>query len=420
MKFFPWINARLILLVAASILLLGFFAFRQLFNANGSPANSRPQFEGGQASAMADHGDPETELNAGGISKSNAKNHLLGILSELKATTYSNQATKILNDLRAYLDSLPPSLASAVMTEFLANPDLNATTHADFSIGGNGSLDGYPSLRVALLDWIAQIDPQQALVVAKQVLSSPDDADEWAVSLRNFAHVTLDPLSREFLRTKTEELIRNPGWRENPSIGYFQSFDVLVQARATESTGLLSDLVSDRSPEGAAIAHAAFLTLDRLTIREPVVMMEQLASRKALCESRGEMVANMFARADLGDPVQQQLVRSYLLDPDRTEAEIRAFTGVYPNANFAISKNLLSENLTLTRKETVDRIASGLLTVDGWLTDPSFSMVEPYLNELHLRLETILSQAAPKTAECDSVSSHIRKPALKSTIIPTH
>lgn len=313
-------------------------------------------------------------------------------LSALKSVTTADSARKILADLRAYLGTLPPDLAAAAINRFLADPKNNAATRIAFSIGKTGFLDGHPSLRVALLDWLGEISPSQAGAMATQILATPTDADEWAVSLRNYARAYPADDQHAFLRTKTEELIRNPAWRVNPSVGFFESFDVLVHTRATASTAILSDLVADLTPEGKPLAYASFLTLDRLTLREPVAMMEQLATRPALTSVRGEMVANLFARADLRDPAQQHLVRSYLLDPTRTAAELTAFSGIYPNANFTVSQNLLSENMSLTGSEITTRDAAALEIVNTWLADPAFLPVKSHLTTMHQRLTTFVGQ----------------------------
>ncbi len=341
----------------------------------GHVANTDPGKTQVHHSTGANAGQPDPEHPPSIPTKSAAKERLNLALANLKNASSAADSRKILDDLRSYLDSLPPGLAAEVITGFLANPSNNAPTHIEFAIGQSGYLDGHPSLRIALLDWLGEIDPQQAGVVAAQILSTPTDADEWAISLRNYANAYQTTEGNAFLRSKTEEMLRNPAWRANPSIGFFESFDVLVHTRATGSTPLLSDLVADRTPEGKPLAHASFLTLDRLTLREPAAMMEQLAARPDLTQARGEMVANLFARADIADPTQQQLVRNYLLDPARTATELSAFAGVFPNANFTISKNLLSENLTQTRDEITTRDAAALQVVDSWLADPAFATV---------------------------------------------
>ncbi len=90
------------------------------------------------------------------------------------------------------------------------------------------------------------------------------------------------------------------------------------------------------------LAHAGFLTLDRLVQRKPLDELTRLAADRALQQSRPEMVAQQFARADLRDPAQQALVKTRLLDPARTATELRSFAGVFPNNNRFVSNNLLT------------------------------------------------------------------------------
>src|SRR5262245_2638603 len=146
-------------------------------------------------------------------------------LAALNGVTNPSEARKILAGLRAYLASLPPEFASAVITDFLSDATRDAATQIGFSVGKKGFLDGHPSLRIALLDWLGQIQPAQAGAVAARILAAPTHPDEWAVCLRNYARAYSDPESREFLRAKTEELIRNPAWRDNPSVGFLEAFD---------------------------------------------------------------------------------------------------------------------------------------------------------------------------------------------------
>jgi hypothetical protein len=324
-----------------------------------------------------------------------AKARIMDVMKGLnQGELEAGEARRLLKELREFLGTLPPEMAAAVMAEFLSNQTLDSPTGLEFTVGANGFLDDPSSLRVALLDWLLQFDLKTAGVVAAQVLSSPTQSDEWAVSLRNFARANPTSGSFDFLRTKTEELIRNPEWRDKPSVGYFEAFDVLVYTKAKESAPLLSELVSDTSPEGRPYAHASYLTLDRLVINQPVEMMKELSGRNDLMAARGKMVANMFARADLREPDQQQLVREYLLNPNRTNDELAAFSGVYPNNNYAISKNLLTGNDSRTNEQLISHDRAALEIVTSWLGDPAFDSVKPHVETMHKRLETFVGQAA--------------------------
>ncbi|MEI6675029.1 MAG: hypothetical protein WCO57_07615 [Verrucomicrobiota bacterium] len=373
------------MLAAAAVGLFGFSLvprFPALFRPAGSHATGTP--------ANPPNPAPTSPAPLPGVAtKADATKHLHSVLASLKAATSAADSRKILADLHAYLTSLPPALAAAIIADFLADPSQNAPTRIEFAIGQAGVLTGHPSLRVALLDWLGQIDPRQAGEVARQILATPTDADEWAVCLRNCARATAD--SNDYLRAKTEELIGNPKWRANPSVGFFEAFDVLVHTRATASTPLLSSLIQQKDRRD--LAHAGFLTLDRLVQSDPAAVMTQLAANRPLQQSRPEMVANMLARADLRDAPQQQLVRSYLLDPARSATELAAFASVYPSANFAISNNLLTANPSLARDELAARDAAALGIITTWLADPAFASIKPHLTVIHNRLATFVGQS---------------------------
>ena len=199
----------------------------------------------------------------------------------------------------------------------------------------------------------------------------------------------------DFLRGKAEEMIEQAEWRSDPSVGFLEAFDVFVYTGAVRSTPKLSALAGDLSLEGRASAHAAFLTLDRLTLAKPEEMFAALSGEDQLFESRGAMVANFFARADLREETQRQQVETYLLDTGRTRDELAAFAGVYPNANQMISTNLLTTPQTARGADLIEHDRAALAIVSGWLSDPRFEdpKLKPHLQTMHRRLEDFVRQA---------------------------
>lgn len=292
---------------------------------------------------------------------------------------------------RTRLLALPAEQAVAEIRSFLESGEDRATG-LGFEIGGDGNLTGWPTLRVFLLDLLKGIDPAAAARISREVLESPTTADEWALALRNVAKGEDAPGTRDFLRTKTEELIRNPAWQEKPSFGYLNAFDVLVHTRATESAPLLSDIVQrkDRSD----LAHAGFLALDRLTQREPVDMLTRLKADSALHASRPEMVAQQFARADLRVEAQRELVKGWLLDPARTELELRTFAETYPNNNQMVSNNLLTTELPVAGGDLARHDREVLALVRGWRSDPGFEKISPYLATMDERLSGFVQEGS--------------------------
>jgi len=301
------------------------------------------------------------------------------------------RARATLANLRAELFALPPETASAAIVDFLARPDRDAPTGLTFTLAEDGTLASAPTLRVALIDWLGQLDPPRAATFAETLLESPTTPAEWALCLRNhaWAHPELD--DRDFLRARTEALIEHEPWRREPSAAYLEAFDVLVHARATESTPVLARLLAD--PPHRATRHAAFLTLDRLLLARPEDMLARLASPDLRSQVPAETRAQWLARADLSQPDQRAHVMRFLLDPDRSAAELEAFTSVYPNANFMVSDNLLTDFDPPSGTELAARDRAALEIVNEWLDQPRFATRRDTLERMKARLESFLPPA---------------------------
>jgi len=292
-----------------------------------------------------------------------------------------------LHELQSRLAAMPKEQAVGMIRDFLAG-GRDRPTGLPFEIAADGKLSEWPTFRTFLLDAVANIDPAAAAAISRKILGSPTSADEWAIALRNVARHESADQSRDYLRGKTEELIRNPAWQETPSVGYLNAFDVLVHIGATESTPLLSELIQRKDRKD--LAHAGFLTLDRLVQRQTPEVLNRLAADTRLQQNRPEMVAQQFARADLRDATQRDLVRRWLLDPQRTAVELRSFAGVFPNNNRFISHNLLTDEAGQTGDVLVAHDREVLQTVSDWAEDPAFAGVKPHLDQMISRLQGFL------------------------------
>jgi len=313
------------------------------------------------------------------------------IVGRLTASADADASRKLLAELRGLLDALPREVASREVQSFLSLKK-DAGTKLDVTVKAGGALGDASSLRVFLLDYLGQIDRPAAAAIGKQILSAPSSPDEWAVSLRNVAWADDSPGNLAYLRAKTREMIGNPAWRQNPSSGFLEAFDVIVHARGFDLAPQLTELVRDK--DNRAVAHAAYLTLDRLTITDPAAALAPLAAQPELMEGREQTRANFFARGDVRDPKQRALVESYLLDPRRSALELQTFAGLFPSANYMISNNLLTETATPAHAELAARDRAALETVDAWLADPRFSRLKPQIEAIHTRLRNFVQQAA--------------------------
>ena len=93
------------------------------------------------------------------------------------------------------------------------------------------------------------------------------------------------------------------------------------------------------------------------------------------------------------DPQQRQVLENYLLNPQTSAAEIGAFAGVYPNANFMISPNLLTPTPTPDHASIVSRDAASLSVAQDWLADPRFANLQAPLMRITSRLQQFAQQS---------------------------
>jgi hypothetical protein len=291
--------------------------------------------------------------------------------------------TAAVRELREALARLPAPEAVRFLRATL-DAKVDAPTGEGFELGRGGRLSGAPTLRVLLLEQLSSLDPAAAEGSAREILGSTTSPEEWAVALQALGRGEPEPGRREFMREKMRELLRHEPWQQNASVAYLQSFDVAVQLGGTELLGPLTDLV--RRQDNRAVAHAAFLALDRLVIQQPGDTLAALAARPESMAGREQTRANYFARADVGDPAQRALVEGYLLDPSRPGAELQAFAGLFPSANYMISHNLLTAHPTPTGSELARRDRAALEVVDAWLADPRFAAQRPLLETIRERL----------------------------------
>ena len=97
--------------------------------------------------------------------------------------------------------------------------------------------------------------------------------------------------------------------------------------------------------------------------------------------------ADFFARADVRDAKQRAILESYLLDPQRSPGELEKFAATYPNANYMVSYNLLTQTATPGGAELAARDREALRVVQEWLDDARFAGLGQHLQTMKSRLE---------------------------------
>ena len=306
-------------LSSAVLLALAMWGWRQ-----GSRPASAP------VSPMTNASRATTNVASDQQSTSGLGEKLRDAAAALRAARGTGSAREQLIRLRQALAAVPLEEAAAVIRQFL-DGKADAPTGQGFRPSGKGSLAEAPTLRTFLLDYLGQIDPAAAAAYAREILASSDSPDEWAVALRNLAVGDTTAAGRELLEQKTGELLRNEAWQQDPSAGYLEAFDVAVYLGGTNLVSPLAELA--RKQDNSAVAHAAYLALDRLVINDPAELLAALEASPELMQGREGTRANYFARADVRDPQQRQVLENYLLDSRISATELAQFAGLYPSAN---------------------------------------------------------------------------------------
>lgn len=318
-----------------------------------------------------------------------SKTKLQEFTARVNASPEAKTVRPHLMELRATLTGMSTNEAVAEIRRFL-DSRADAPTRLGFKIVGGG-LEEAPTLRVFLLDELARLDPVAAAEYAKVILGSKDSPDEWAVALRNLAQGDTSAEGRALLEQKSGEMLRHEPWQSAPSVGFLEAFDVAVFVGGTNLMPTLSDLI--RRKDNQAVAHASFIALDRLVINDPVPALTALQSTSDWMEGREQTRANFFARGDVRDPRQREILETYLANPKLKAVELEAFAGTFPNANYMISANLLTQNHTPDGVALTARDAESLRVVQQWMADPRFAKQRPALEKISRRLEEFVRQA---------------------------
>lgn len=302
-------------------------------------------------------------------------------------------AKPMCESLGARLRAMPSEDAARVISDFLAGRR-DAPTRLPFTIGNGGNLTTAPTFRVWLMDQLGRVSAEAAASYATQILTKRESADEWAVALRDYARLRTSSGDQAFLRGKLRELLLDPRWQAERSNGWLEAFDLAVHTRATELTPELTALSRCLAPEDKTMMRAACVTLDRMTLADPIVMLGRFLSEPELLKGRELARANYFARADVRDAPQRLIVEQYFLDPDRSAEELAKFAGLFPNANLVISRNLLTSTVTPTQEEWLARDSAALQVVSSWMTDSRFARVRPQVEAIHARLSEFVRDSS--------------------------
>lgn len=255
-----------------------------------------------------------------------------------------------------------------------------------FTVGRDGWLMDWPTLRVALLDYVAQRRPALARELSIQVLQArPDEPGEWALAMRELVRgVPLDQWS-SLVRVRLREFIYDRDWSTRGSASWMEGFDVLVAAGTAEA---LRDLatISTESPSRSA-RFVAFLTADRLVMSVPAACLMTLNRDPTLFSGATGVRAGLFARADLRDPAQLAEMEIYFDRGDVGPGERAQFAAAFPQLSAAPTHRLLTKPVMRSAEEVHAAEAAVCARLASWLEANRFPAWADAFGEIVRRLE---------------------------------
>lgn len=338
-------------------------------------------------------GGPEQVVSSPEALRSAAGQAILAAADALAESPSQAHAAGVLRDLRSALRAAPRSEAVAAIMAFLET-ERDERTRLPFVVGRGGRLEAAPALRVFLLDELGSIDAAAAAELAEGGFENTRSADEYAIHLRNFAWGSELPAAERLsrIRDRAVEMTQRPSWREAPTDGFAEAYDALVYTNATEMTQRLAR-DTDRSRPGN-IRRPSNLALDRLVIAAPEETLPRILEDMGGMSEQPFTRAGYFARVDARDPVQLEIVESYLLSDAVGGGERTYFFDLFPNHNFHHSRNLLSENQYPSHDEIVARLRGAFAQTSVWMGDARFTDFVDDIARANQRLAEILGETA--------------------------
>jgi hypothetical protein len=311
--------------------------------------------------------------------------------SQLSEAAQKASGPETIAELRTTLDPLPKAEAVAWILRML-DSGRDAVTGQPFRIGSGGSLTEAPTLRVWLLDRLGQLDPTSAAKYSQRIYERLGSADEWAIALRNDWRVAVQTGGMASVRNRVLELLDNPGWAADPSIGFLEAFDVAVATLSWEAVPRFERWLT--SGESRPLQKAAWLALDRLAIESPTDFTTQLNLNPGWLATQPSIRAGLMARANIAIETDRLAMEAYLRRGDLSEVEGQRFFELYPNVSGSVSQNLVTIARLVSLSEVAHRDQRALQGVRDWLERADFSRWHSNLKQAEARLIEACASAA--------------------------
>ena len=312
--------------------------------------------------------------------------------SALAATAAGpERARTFVLQLFAALDGLSPADRLSTLLAFMES-GRDARLGKAFKPGAGGYLTEWPTLRVALIDYLSQRDSVAARLLAEEILETrAGDPGEWSLALRELVRGVRFEELPETVVERMHDFLRDPEWSAGSQPSWLEGFDVVVATRSPTYLPDLSTITTGTSSSRAA-QFAAFLTADRLALAAPREMLAALNNNAGLFNTEPTLRAGLFARADVRDLEQASQLEAYFQRPDIPAEERAAFADLFPLYDLAVSQNLLTQPASRSMHDMIAHDRAAVALIDRWLGDPRFGKWHGTLRQVRERLSGQLAQ----------------------------
>ena len=298
---------------------------------------------------------------------------LFGQLEFMKQVHGELEGQKLISEMFEWMNTVPPETASQAIVEVLDSGE-DALAFGRFAPSKDGFLKAYPSFRTALLDQLERLDPAEMVRVGISILSSSENPDEWALSLRALSKHSTTASDRAFLQDKVDELLHKDAWLNDPSYSYLHAFDAVVAEGMNASLARLAELVE--SSPNKAVTHAATVSLDRLFQEHSAMGAAYVSSQPELLSDATGFRASLMARIDPSDTGAVASVEAYLSDASFSSAEKQTFFQLFPNFNTTFSYNLITESAVPSRTHMRKVSIAAVDQLSLWASEGQYSEFE--------------------------------------------
>ena len=291
-----------------------------------------------------------------------------------------------MGELFGMLRALPQADTARHIIGFL-DSGADAPTGMRFRVGPGGRLAAAPSLRVALLDWLADFDPPAARAYSEKIYQS-SDPDEWAVALRNHFRI-VGSVEPAFV-ARVKEMFGREAWFQSPSGGFVESMDFAVAIGGADGWSILTAVLA----RGDGLRRVALAALDAWTIQDRSTAITQLVqSGPTSSPVDSQTRAALLARADVRDTTQKDHIRDYLLSPRAGREEKAEFLRQFPNQNMILGHRLVTTTRPTSWKGGAELDAVALRFVDDLIRSGAVQGLRVELEASRERLQRFVESA---------------------------